>query len=154
MRSKVISVTPTIDTSTAYADGDMMSSVFTIANAIDKGPASKLVSVSVLDKDKVAVNLQILFFNASPTVASALNAALDISDAEMASKFLGSVALSSYTPISSSSIGTILQSACGLKLQPLAGSKDIYGILLCKGAAGGAFASASSIVLKFGIEQE
>lgn len=146
MRSRVVSVIPTLDTGSAFADGDQMSDVFTIG-AIDNGTA-KIVSLAIIDKAKVSVNLQVLFFNASPTVTSVKNAALDIADSEMAAKCLGSVAVSSYTALNTNSVATVLESACGLKVQT---NGKLFGILLCKGAAGSAFA-AGDLIVKIGME--
>src|SRR5688500_7837809 len=109
-------VTPTINTA-AYTAADQVGGIQTI----DFGqPVSRLKTVSIVDKAKQKAEMIILFFKELPTVASSNNAALDISDAEMAAKFIAkvTVAAADYTDISASSAGT---KECDLSLQSKSG---------------------------------
>lgn len=93
-----ITVQPTLDTS-AYASGDRLGSIHTITNAfrefhrpfgqttpgvptIALGGNNILAEITIIDQAKQSAAIDILFFDKSPTVASADNAAIDISDAE------------------------------------------------------------------------
>ena len=91
-RYQVVEVTPTLDTN-AYASGDRVGSIHTITGA---GPAgfhgAVLESITVIDKDAQGAALKVHFFDALPTVASADNAAIDLTDAQ-AAKFIATVSI-------------------------------------------------------------
>jgi len=113
---KAVSVTPTIDTS-AYSDGDHLGTLHTITIGSGWVGLATLVSVTVLDKAKQSSAMDIIFFNASPTIASSDNAALDFTDAE-AEKIIGhvSIAASDYVTLNSNTVAcTGLASAISLK---------------------------------------
>lgn len=91
-----------------YAAGDQIGSLLTIPKVPDSR-CSKLVSIAVLDKAKQKSLLNIHFFSKAPTVASTDNATLDITDAQMADKYLGTVAIpaASYVDLSGSSVVSV-----------------------------------------------
>jgi len=94
--TRQIRVTPTISTS-AYTSGDQLGGVQTLTNAVadaaDK--STRLQTLVVIDKDSEGPALELMFFSELPTVASSDNAALDVSDSEMAAKLLGVVSIAS-----------------------------------------------------------
>lgn len=144
-----VSFAPTLDTS-IYASGDQMGSLMTISNFTDQSSGAVMLrSLVVVDKDKQKAAFDLLLFNALPTVASSDNAALDISDSEMASKFIGkiSVAAADYTDLANSSYACI--KAVDTVIQ-LSGSTTLYAICRC-GASTPTYA-ASSLQLKLGYQ--
>lgn len=149
---RLVSVTPTLDTS-AYSNLDRMGSIFEIpgVGSDNRSEVRELTSLSVLDKSNGHQNANFLLhlFNASPAVASADNAALDISDAELAAKYLGTVEVASanYNNLAGSSVASL--KAIGLILKVADGSTSLYGILQSKGAP--TFA-ASDLVLNLGFK--
>lgn len=151
MKPTFITVTPTLDTS-AYASGDYMAKG-SIAGALEKNSGiAKLVSLQVLDEAKQKVAFDILFFDADPTVASAVNAAIDISDAEMA-KYLGFVAVAAgdyLTDLAGSSIATKSNIQLMLEGSESSPSTSLYYVLVTRGAPTYA---ASSLKIKFGFER-
>jgi len=143
---KSIAVTPTIDTA-IYASGDQLGSLMTLSGALIPMRGGLLESVTIIDKAKQKSDINILFFSALPTIASVDNAALDITDAIMASSCIGYVAVvaANYKDISGSSVATV--NGLGLVLNRT--TDDIYAIMLCGGTP--TYGSTSDLVLKFGI---
>jgi hypothetical protein len=105
-----VTVTPTIDT-TAYAAGDQIGTVQTLANVFrnaSNGTAT-LQAITVLDLAKQNIPIDFLFFNASPTTGSN-NAPVSISDTEMSNKCIGMLSLGpNYTNLADNSIMTVGQ---------------------------------------------
>lgn len=154
-KSKTIQIIPTLDTGGAYSTGDQIGVVGTLTDAVAslKGTAT-IFSISVVDKAKVNGAFEILFFNASPTVTSSNNAALDIADSEMASKFVGHVGVSTYSSMANCSYATVNGSNCALGVQAIAGSKNLNYILKATADFGGAFSTASDLVINLNFQQD
>lgn len=166
----VIDVVPTLDTS-AYASGDRLGTVHTISNGFRKiyrttldpvTPTSSiqqlqsgkviLQSITIIDQAKQSQPIDIMFFSSSPTVASADNAAIDISDAEMDAKCIGVVSFdASYVALAANSVAS--KTNIGLLLKQSASSTDnhIYAVCVIRGAATYA---ASSLRFKYGFLQD
>jgi hypothetical protein len=159
LQGKVISFAPTLDTN-AYATGDHMGTLMTVSGVADLSQgAVRIMTLDVIDKDKQAAALDVLFFNASPTVASSDNAALDISDAEMASKLVGivSVASADYKAFSSNSVAclrgldlVVQPAASTLPNGPSPSQVNLYAILCSRGSP---TFSATGLQLRIGLEQ-
>lgn len=150
-KSALIVLTPTLDAS-AYAAGDLMGGVLTLANAMDSsGDTGAVLSVAVYDKAAQGAAFDILFFNVAPTLVSADNAALNIADADMAAGFIGrvSIAASDYATTAAGKDATV--AGLGLLVKSAPGKDDLYAVLQCQGAPTYA---ASSLVIKVGIGQD
>jgi hypothetical protein len=135
----------------AYASGDRLGSIVTLTNVTkNTGGISRLVGLTVLDKEVQSQAFDILFFNASPTVASADNAAIDITDAEMA-KCVGRVTVgtANYVATASNSVATVNDINCYLKA--VAGQSSLYALLVCR--SGTPTYAAGSLVLSLTFEQ-
>lgn len=89
-------VTPTLDTS-AYDSGDFLAGPFLLENIYTEGWGDQCVlkDIKILDQAKQNADFDFLFFGEEPTVASAQNSAIDISNSEMTSKFVGAVSIRS-----------------------------------------------------------
>ena len=146
--SVAVEVTPTLDTN-AHAADDQLTGVMTIATGLNESQGSDayvIQSITITDAAKQSAEIVIFFFDESPTVASSKNAALDITDAEMADKCLGYVTVSSYEDLSASSVGCKLNVGLQLKIKTGAANGDVYAVAKINGAATYA---ASSLVFKF-----
>lgn len=145
----------TVDTNTdAYTAADQVGTLRTITDAVEGYGEGQLVHVSVLDKGKQKSSLILLFFSAAPTVASANNAALDVTDAEMASKFLGLVAVTAddYVDITGSSVNTVDAITYGGKDLVLSSTTgDIYMLIQTLGTP--TYTSTSDLVVTLGIKK-
>lgn len=156
-KAKILTMTPTVDTS-IYASGDQLGSLVELSNAMDDSSGTgTIVSVSVHDKASQSATLQVLFFNDKPVVTSSDNAALNISDAEMASKFLGlvSVTNSNYVALSASSLVTAANQQIlinSVKSADNPNGTSIWAILRSGGTP--TYTSASDLVLRIGVRQD
>jgi hypothetical protein len=149
---KICTITPTLDTS-VYASGDRMGSVEKLAEAVRfSSGGGKIVSIAIVDVLKAKPVFDLLIFSASPTVASADNAALDITDAEMVAKFQGFVSIASgdWSDLSGSSVVSLKN--LNLRVQAGAGSKDLYALCFSKGTP--TFSAATALTIKVNIEQD
>jgi len=138
-------------TEAAYADHDQIDTVKTLSGAFD-GTSRKgeIVSVTVLDKVSQSSALTLLFFDESPTVASSDNAALNITDAELADKLVCKVeiAAASYQALAASTISTTNSVGC------LVSSKltdDLY--MLVESAGIPDYTAGTDLVIKIGLKR-
>lgn len=143
---KNIVVTPTVDTA-IYASGDQLGSLMTLSGALIPMRGGLLESLSILDKSKQKSVLNVLFFDSLPTIVSADNAALDITDAVMAASCIGyvPVAAADYKDLANSSIATVR----GLGLVLSRTGDELYALMLCGGTP--TYTSTTDLVLTFGI---
>lgn len=151
-KAKLVVAVPTLDTN-IYASGDGMGPAVKLKDALDdSGDTGRLVSVAVVDAIKQKKAFDILLFNAEPTIASADNAALDIADAEMVSKFLGRVvvATADYTDISASSF--VMIQSLNILVQAADGSSDLWAVLVSRDTP--TYTGATNLTLKLGFIQD
>jgi hypothetical protein len=154
-KSKIVSATPTLDTN-IYASGDRVGSVMTFSSAMDDSSGTgTVVSVVILDKAAQGSALSLLLFNDLPTVASADNAALDISDTEM-EKCVGVIPIASgdYVTATSGSVATVRSVNLLLNSAKSANNltgTNLYGVLKSGGTPTYA---ASSLIVKVCIKQD
>lgn len=157
-KAKLVEATPTIDTA-IYASGDQLGSLMTFENAVDgSSETGVIMSVTIFDGAKQNAALDILFFNSEPTIISSDNAALDISDSEMASKFLGSISFSAsdYKSLANNShatirtVGMFVQATNKNSVNPT--GMRIYAILQSRGTP--TYTSTSDLKIKVGMLQD
>lgn len=143
--ASIVAVTPTISNGVAYTANDQLGGVQTITSATTATKfQTRLVNVSIIDKAKQSAAITIFFFNASPTVASSDNAALDITDAEMASKYIGHVEIGSgdYASIAASSVAC---KECYLMLA--SASANVYAVAMTTGTP--TYGSTSDLIFNY-----
>jgi hypothetical protein len=149
--STVVEVTPTLDTN-AYASGDRLGTLMTLTGVVrHQGFEAVLLDVVVLDKAKQSQALDIYFFREAPTIASADNAAIDISDTEM-EKCIGrvSIATTDYSALAGNSEAS--PAPYNRLLGAVEGKTDIYALAVCR--SGTPTYAASSLVFKFKFLQD
>ena len=142
--------TPVVDTA-IYASGDRLGSILTLTDFFQKyNRSAEITGLSLLDKSKQKSVLNLLLFDDLPTVASADNVALDITDAEMADKCLGyiPIAAADYKDIANSSIATVRLDA---PLLVTGRSTTLYALFLSGGTP--TYTSASDLVLRLHVKQ-
>jgi hypothetical protein len=152
-RSVLISVTPTI-TAAAYTAGKQLGGVTKVPNvAANSGGGGTLVSIAVLDKANQKSALDVLLFNASPTLISSDTATFDISDAELVSKYLARVNVPSanYKTNGASTNADAVVGNIWEKVQASANALDLYIVLVSQGTP--TYTSTTDLVLKLGFEQ-
>ncbi len=144
---KVITATPTVDTSGAYISGDRCGSIMTLSDVVDSaGEGVILESVFIASKVVIAsAAFYVMLFDDLPTVASADNAAIDVADAEVASKLIGWVPVTTAKALAS---GTILENVNVQRALDLkAGSKTLYALLVVESAP--TFTTTSDLTVRF-----
>lgn len=152
-------LTPTLDTS-AYAAGDRLGSIMTLSN-VCRNPGGMVELVDILLVDATAtsgISVDVLFFDSLPTVASADNAAINISDAEML-KLCGSLSLLTGNYKSTASNGYIYATDLNMLMKPVAPSasagivtsSNLYALMVLR--AGTPTFAANSIQLRMRFKQ-
>ncbi len=144
--SKTVEVSPTLDTN-AYASGDRLGSVMTLTDfAREIGEHSTACFISIVDKAKQSQSIDIMFFDESPTIASADNAPIDITDAEMADKWLCTVSVldTQYKALAGNST---VQAEVSIPMKAIAASKNLYALCVCR--SGTPTYAASSLAFRF-----
>lgn len=150
-RSKVITFTPVLSLA-PYADGDQMGVLMKLADILENSSSdASIVSLAILDKAKQNSAFEVLLFDQDPIISSVDNAPLDISDAEMAAKFIGSIfiAAADYSNLVGSSYQTI--DAIGMLIQGRQ-FRDVWAVCKCRGTP--TYTSASDLVLKIGVYKD
>jgi hypothetical protein len=146
MQHHIVEVTPTVSSGAAYTANDQVGGLMTLTGAV---PASSdgavLRQISVVDKGKQSAALNVLLFDAQPTVASSDNAACDVADAELAGKCLGHVAIAAgdYVALSAGSVAA-KQVTVPVKADS---SATLYALAMTTGTP--TYASTSDLVFRF-----
>lgn len=84
---KSIKITPVVSANAAYATLEQVGGIMTLtAGAFDEDKAVKLTHVTLLDREAQKANITLFFFDDLPTVTSADNETLAITDAELMAK--------------------------------------------------------------------
>ena len=135
----------------AYADHDVIGTVKTISGAFD-GTSRKgeIVSISVFDKVSQSSALTLHFFDASPTVASADNAALNITDAEMADKHICKIEIpaANYQVLSASTVASLNDINCIVSSKL---TDDLYMVVESAGTPD--YTAGTDLVIKIGLRR-
>lgn len=157
--SKTIEITPTVSASSAYTAEDQVGGIQTLTAACaSAGRGSALMSLVVTDSGKQSAALSIFFFDELPTVASSDNAAIDITDAEMADKCIGVVTLAaaSYVAVANSSVVASANINLLLKSKTTAvsgaTSGNLYAVVKTTGTP--TYASTSDLCFKYSFIQD
>lgn len=146
IKGQLIEVTPTVDTS-AYTSGDHLGSLMTI-EGVNAGGAhlGVLEGVVIVDKAKQSSAINILLFDESPTIASSDNGTVNISDAEMADKSIGHIAIAAADYVALSANSVACKRDLRQHIKPIKDSK-IYALMVSGGTP--TYGAASDLVLKF-----
>lgn len=145
MFHKVVEVTPVIDTG-AYTAADQVGETMTLAGVCDApSTGAVLRQVTIIDKAKQKAAITVFLFDEAPTVASVNNAAANVTDAQMADKAIGAVAVAAgdYQDLSGSSTAT---KAALIYVKPIAAS-TVYALAVTTGTP--TYGSTSDLVFRF-----
>lgn len=157
--STVVKVAHPTGVGTAYADLDGISptgfatkipNVFRQVAGSNLGNTAVLQSIAITDRAKQAAAMHILLFNAMPVITSADNGALDISDVEMAAKFIGrvEVAATDYINLNVNSSGTVKNIGLVCK----ADGQDLWAVLQSGGSP--TYTTDADLVISYGFLQD
>lgn len=112
-----------------------------------------LLSVAIVDKAKQSAAFDILFFNALPTVASVDNGALSITDAEMASKYIGRVHILATDYVNTASNSDASVYGIGLLMQG-AETNTLKLYAVCQAIGTPTYTSTSDLTIRLGVLQD
>jgi len=156
--------TPTIST-LAYSIGDQVGGLIELFTKDNGGRVrvgacqaedcvSTLMSLVIHDKASQSAEFVVFFFNALPTVASVDNGALTITDAQMAEKCVGTVAVTAaqYQTVASSSIASVKMSDAALSMLSKVDNGPLWAVVKTTGTP--TYASASDLTLRFLFSQD
>lgn len=133
-----------------YAANDQLGGINEIANAAQNtGGTFEIESIVVVDRAKQMTAIDFLFFQSSPTLVSADNGEFEISDAELAAKFLGFGRVTDYAETKESAAGFANFGRIFLKAP--ASSKSVYCVAVNRDD-GRTFADGD-ITVKIGVIQ-
>ncbi len=138
--------TPVI-TADAYADGDQIGVLQKLTGLLPGSSGGvEVMTVTLVDAAKLKRGLDVLLFSRAITVASADNAAVSISDAEMASGFVGRLAFASSDYQETTSNADVTKAVSMILRGD--GSNNLWALLVCRDAAGCDYGSTSDLTMR------
>ena len=146
-------VTPTLDTN-IYADNDRLGSIMTVTAACRFDEASSgsiLQGLTLVDGDDQGVALDVLLFDELPTVASADNAAISITDAELRDKSIDVIEIANGDYVDLLSAPVVSLKNLGIICKPKHASTSIFALMVTRG--GTPTYTAAGMNLKFHFDQ-
>lgn len=149
-RVKLVRKTLTVDTS-AYADADQLGSIITFTDALALVKQGVVKSLSLILETGTFGGANLHLFRSLPTVTSADNAALNIADAEMTAKYLGTINIPStsntnYEVLSASSVAYVRD----INLAVDSTDGNLYGVIQATGAV--TFTATDDLTVVLGVE--
>lgn len=147
---QINTVTPVI-TAAAYSAGDQVGDIMTLSSVVRQDTNTQLgtamlTSVSIIDKAKQSAAMTLWFFKTSPTLASTDHAAFNLTDANLAASFIGTVSVgASYASSTSNSVSST--SNLNLAVFNSSGGKDIYCVAQTTGTP--TYVSTSDLIFQF-----
>lgn len=148
--SKVIEVTPTIDTS-AYTTGDLIGTKLTLAGSGNESLGSGFIeSVEITDLDKETVDIDVVIFDADPSGTTFTdNAAFDPADADLVN-IVCVIPVTSHFDFNDNGVSIVKNVGCPYKLA--VGSTSLYAALVSRASV--TYTSAADLKLRVGIKQD
>ena len=154
-KSKLLISTPGLST-LSYTSADQMGPATELPDAVAaSGGYGTLLSVSVVDKDKQSGTMYVHLFSDKPTVSSVDNAALDISDSEMAAKYLGTITIPAADYVTLASNTAVVETS-GILVKGLKSGNNLKGTSLWYVLEAGQSLSHAidGVTLNFGVLQD
>lgn len=140
---KVITVTPTVDTS-AYAAGDVLqATTLTLTGACKTGKTAIIQDVVIPDLAAQTANLEAIFFNSAIASFGAINAAFDPADADLLAYFQAAVLVDTHSSFNDSSVNYAKNAGRVVRCDT---NGDLYLVLVARAAA--TFAAATDLKVR------
>jgi hypothetical protein len=155
--TRFISASPTVDTGSAYASGDLLGTKMTFTNALRNSVGTGyVIAVDISDKAAQAVDMDLVLFRQDPTNTTFTNnGAFSPADADLP-KIIGVVNLAAASRFNFVDNGVKYLSGLALPIQGLSSTSasqgTLYGALVARGAYTGA--SSSDITVTLAIAQD
>jgi hypothetical protein len=151
-QTRLVSATPTIDTS-AYAAGDSMhTAAMTFTRALKgSSKAGILVSVVVADKAAQDIDLELWLFSTAPSSYGAANAAFTPSDAQLLN-VVAVVSFGSSARFAAADNSMKFTGSIAVPVRSTNNDGDLYGVLVARGAYDAD--AANDLTVTLGIDQD
>ena len=151
-QTRMVSATPTIDTS-AYAAGDSMhTAAMTFTRALKgSSKAGILVSVIVADKAAQDIDLELWLFSTAPTSYGAANAAFTPTDAQLLN-VVAVVSFGSSARFAAADNSMKFTGSIAVPVRSTNNDGDLYGVLVARGAYQAA--TTGDLTVMLGIDQD
>lgn len=150
IETKVVSVTPTVDTS-IYASGDVIGGLMTFSNAVGYQSTTGIVtSATVSDKNSTASDLELWVFSSNPSASTFTDqAAFTIADADI-TKVISVISLGSTSRFDAANNGVKYLGSISCPVSTT--SKTLYAVLVSRGTP--TFATSSDVTVKLAIASD
>ena len=159
--SKVVSITPTITSGSAYSSGQQLGGIMTLPQCVrqDTGCGygfTECVEVTILDGSQQNAAIDIWFFNQSPTLISTDHSTFSMTAANQALQCIGVVSVgSTYSGSASCSVSSnpnlnkplLVPGSYGG--QPASTAANIYAVAIIRAAA--TYTSTTALQFQFGL---
>lgn len=135
----------------AYADADQLGSLMTFTGILSPENRGLIKSVVAIYESGTVAAINLHLFRASPTVTSSDNAALNIADAELTAKYVGTVNLPSTANVNAEALsaGAVqYRHLVDLAVDSIDG--NLYGILEATAAI--TFTATDDLTIVLGVE--
>jgi hypothetical protein len=151
--TKVFEVTPTI-TAGAYSAGDQLGELQSITDAFRLERLPVIIQfISVVDSATQDAEIDFLFFDEEPTIASSDNAAFSITDAELKDKAVGTITVDEYKDFASNSIGTKVHGGLIIRgANQNSMPRDLWFVAIVRGTP--TYGTTSDLVFRIGVFQD
>lgn len=149
-KTTVVEAAPTVDTGGAYATGELIGGKLTLSNATAYTVYSGIISnVTIIDKDKEAADLDVVFFDTDPTATTFTDqAAFDPADADLLN-IICTVSVTTDVSFSDNGMSYANNVNCPFRTP---GSNTIYAAIVSRGSP--TYTSSSDLLLRVGILQD
>lgn len=149
-RIRLSRVTPTVDTS-AYADADQVTGLMTFTAVLSPERRGLIKSVVMIYESGTAAAMNLHLFRASVTIASTINNALNISDADMTASYVGTVNIPSTANTNVEALSAnAVQYRHLVDLAVDSTDGNLYGVLEATAAV--TFTAADDLTIVLGVE--
>lgn len=152
--TRIYRINPVI-TAATYAAGDQLGPAATrLPNVVNENGIAILRTIHIVDKAKQSAAIDVVFWNALPTVTSTDKSAFSLSDVEVL-KFAGvqEIATTDYNGFALNSVGTVVDLKLILQAQKNTANelgKDLWVTLVSRGTP--TYASTSDLALQLAFE--
>jgi len=148
-KTMVVEAAPVVDTS-AYATGELIGGKLTLSNATAINVFSGIINnVVIIDKDKEAADLDVVFFDTDPTATTFTDqAAFDPDDADLLN-IICTVSVTTDVAFSDNGMSYANNVNCPFRTP---GVSTIYAAIVSRGTP--TYTSSSDLLLRVGILQD
>ena len=153
----LITVTPTVSSSSTDAAGDLLFDSIEIPNAVTvPGGSGILQSVAIFSQDENLPAIDLLFYQVTQdfgTAGTAITGTMTVAEAD-AAILLGHVSITNWTILANADAHLATKTNIGLVLKAASGTASIYMAGIIRSVAAGAWGATDDIDIRLGIMRD